>query len=75
MTHPHFRARGALITVRHPKAGELGLYASPIKLSATPGRIERTAPCLGEDNDRVFEGLLGLNPQEFRALQAQGVVR
>ncbi|HET8578981.1 MAG TPA: CoA transferase, partial [Methylomirabilota bacterium] len=75
VTHPHFRARGTLAAIRHPKVGELSLYTSPIKLSATPGRIERTAPCLGEDNDYVFQGLLGLNPQEYRGAQAQGVVR
>jgi crotonobetainyl-CoA:carnitine CoA-transferase CaiB-like acyl-CoA transferase len=74
-THPHIRARRTLTSLRHPKAGEFSLYASPIKLSVTPGRIERTAPCLGEDNERIFQGLLGLNPREYRALEAQGVVR
>jgi len=74
-TYLHFRARGMLTAIRHPKAGEFSLYISPIKLFATPGRIERAAPCFGEDNERVFEGLHGLKPQEHRDLQAHGVVR
>jgi crotonobetainyl-CoA:carnitine CoA-transferase CaiB-like acyl-CoA transferase len=74
-THPHFRARGALQPLSHPRAGGYELYTSPIKLSGTPGRIERTAPCLGEDNDRVFLDLLGLSPAEYEALRSRGVIR
>jgi crotonobetainyl-CoA:carnitine CoA-transferase CaiB-like acyl-CoA transferase len=73
--HPHFRSRGTLAVVRHPAAGEFALYTSPIKLSATPGRIERTAPCLGEHNEEVFGRILGLGRDEIEALRARGVVR
>jgi crotonobetainyl-CoA:carnitine CoA-transferase CaiB-like acyl-CoA transferase len=61
--------------VRHPAAGEFALYTSPIKLSATPGRIERAAPCLGEHNEAVFGRILGLGRDEIAALRARGVVR
>jgi crotonobetainyl-CoA:carnitine CoA-transferase CaiB-like acyl-CoA transferase len=73
--HPHFRARGAVSTVRHPVVGEFALYASPIKLSATPGEIERAAPCLGEHNAEIFRGLLGLPEEEYEALFRDGVIR
>lgn len=74
-THPHFRARGAVVAVSHPIVGEQRLYASPIKLGSTPGRIDRTAPCLGEHNDRVFRDLLGLDVDEYLGLRAEGLIR
>ena len=64
--HPHFRARGLL---------DRGLYTSPIKLSATPGRIDGPAPALGADNRRVFQDLLGLSDSEFSEFVASGVIR
>jgi len=73
--HPHFRARGAVVPVSHPLVGEQRLYASPIKLGSTPGRIEGTAPCLGEHNDRVFRDLLELEAEEYLTLRAEGVIR
>ena len=74
-THPHFRARNVVVPVTHPEAGEFALYRSPIGLSATPGHIDRAAPCLGEHNDHVFLDLLGLSPGEYEALKSDGVIR
>ena len=73
--HPHFRTRGAIRAVRHPAAGDFALYASPIKPSATPGRIERAAPCLGEHNAEVFRGLLKLGEGEYEGIVQDGVIR
>jgi benzylsuccinate CoA-transferase BbsF subunit len=74
-THPHFVARSTVVDVTHPSVGPMALYTSPIKLSATPGRIDGTAPCLGEHNETVFRGLLGLDPDEYSRLCADGVIR
>lgn len=41
---PQFRARGAVRTVRHPVIGAFALYASPIKVSATPGQDRAHGP-------------------------------
>jgi benzylsuccinate CoA-transferase BbsF subunit len=73
--HPHFVARGTLVTVEEPAMGPVSLYSSPIKLSSTPGKIGRPAPRLGEHNRQVFTGLLGLSDEEVRGLQAEGVIR
>ncbi|MBI4609519.1 MAG: CoA transferase [Candidatus Rokubacteria bacterium] len=73
--HPYFRARGTLASVTHPVVGSLRLYASPIKLAETPGWIDRPAPCLGEDNPRIFGELLGLAPDEIEQLRADGLLR
>jgi crotonobetainyl-CoA:carnitine CoA-transferase CaiB-like acyl-CoA transferase len=42
-------------------------------LSETPGRVRSAAPCLGEHNEDVFKGWLGLSDEEYRALEADGV--
>jgi benzylsuccinate CoA-transferase BbsF subunit len=73
--HPHFRARGAVRAVKHPAVGDFSLYASPIKLSATPGKIERAAPCLGEHNAEIFRDLLRLQEGEYESLVRDGVIR
>ena len=74
-SHPQFRARGAVSVVSHPIVGEFALYASPIKLGATTGRIERAAPCLGEHNAEVFRDLVGLGEEEYEGLVRDGVIR
>jgi crotonobetainyl-CoA:carnitine CoA-transferase CaiB-like acyl-CoA transferase len=73
--HPHFRARGTVRAVRHPAVGDFAVYTSPIKLSATPGKIESAAPCLGEHNAEVFRGLLRLEKDEYEGLVRDGVIR
>jgi hypothetical protein len=65
-----------VVAISHPLVREHGLYTSPIKLGIAPGRIDRTAPCLGEHNDRVFiHGLAGPEPEEYLALRADGGIR
>lgn len=73
-SHPYFQARGTLTSVLHPALGRFTLYTSPIRLEATPGRIERPAPCLGEDNERIFGDLLELAPEEIERLRADGLL-
>ena len=57
----------------HAGLGEIGLMAPPFDLSETPARPERAGPTLGEHNEEVFKGLLGLAADEYAALAADGV--
>jgi formyl-CoA transferase len=43
------------------------------KLSATPGRITRRAPTLGEDTSAVLREI-GISPEQEAALRARGVL-
>jgi hypothetical protein len=43
-------------------------------LTDTPGRIEHLGRALGADNDAVFGGLLGIDPDRLAALGAAGIV-
>jgi crotonobetainyl-CoA:carnitine CoA-transferase CaiB-like acyl-CoA transferase len=39
-----------------------------------PGLDYSPAPCMGEHNEEVFRGLLGLDEEEFESLKAQQVI-
>ena len=71
---PHYREREMFVEWDDPVAGRVkGAGVAP-KFSATPGGVWRGAPWLGQDNDRVLEGLLGFPPSEVDRLRASGVV-
>jgi crotonobetainyl-CoA:carnitine CoA-transferase CaiB-like acyl-CoA transferase len=59
-------------SIAHPKSAALELVASPIKLSATPARLRRHPPLLGEHTDEVLAEL-GLTPEERLHLRQAGV--
>ena len=61
-------------TVTHTDIGEVRVDGYPARLSKTPWRMERGAPCLGEHNESVFGRLLGLGPAEVAALREEGVI-
>ena len=41
---------------------------------AAGGRIDRGAPCYGEDNEYVYGELLGMSSREIAALADEGVI-
>jgi hypothetical protein len=43
-------------------------------LTETPGRIEHLGRALGADNDAVFGGLLGIDPDRLAALGTEGII-
>ena len=71
---PHYAAREDIATVDDPTIGPVRMQAVYPRLSATPGRIQRGAPKLGEHNRDVYGGLLGLDDAEIVALERVGVV-
>ncbi|GGO74825.1 CaiB/BaiF CoA transferase family protein [Nonomuraea cavernae] len=71
---PHFAAREAIIKVQHPDFGELAMQNVAPKLSATPGAVRTAGPALGEHNQEIYHGLLGLTPEEIDRLSAGGII-
>ena len=71
---PHVRARGDLERVDDPVVGPLLMQGLHARFSRTPGSIRRAAPRLGEHNDEVYGGLLGLASEDLDALRADGVI-
>jgi crotonobetainyl-CoA:carnitine CoA-transferase CaiB-like acyl-CoA transferase len=54
LASPHLRARGFFATVSHPVAGDVVMPGAPYRHAATPWRIRRPAPCLGQHTAEVL---------------------
>jgi crotonobetainyl-CoA:carnitine CoA-transferase CaiB-like acyl-CoA transferase len=70
----HLQARGTFVPVEDPDFGTVTVQAPVAVLSDTPGRIDHLGRALGADNDDVFGGLLGLDPDRLAALRAAGTI-
>jgi formyl-CoA transferase len=70
----HFAAREAIVAVPHPQFGTLRMQNVVPKLSATPGRIRRPSPALGEHNDTVYRELLAMPEDRYERLKAARVI-
>jgi crotonobetainyl-CoA:carnitine CoA-transferase CaiB-like acyl-CoA transferase len=71
---PHYAARQDIVTVDDPTIGPVKMPAVYPRLSATPGRIDRGAPRLGEHNQEIYGSLLGLSTEELARLAADKVI-
>jgi len=71
---PGFVHRGMVHTVTLPWYGEATLLQAPWHFSDFAPRVDRPAPLLGQHNDEVFSGLLGLPADEIARLKADGVI-
>lgn len=72
---PHFAAREALVEVDTPRWGKIKMQNSFPKLSDTPGSIRTPAPTeIGQHNDEVYRGLLGLDDAEIERLKAASAI-
>jgi len=61
--------------VDHPVAGSIRIPALPLRFGRRPKRwFERPAPTLGEHNEEILTGLLGLSRAEIAGLSASGVI-
>lgn len=74
LADPHFAARGALIETETPGLGRVTMQGVVPRLSQTPGRVRAPAPDLGQHNEEIFQGLLGMERGEFDALISKGIV-
>jgi crotonobetainyl-CoA:carnitine CoA-transferase CaiB-like acyl-CoA transferase len=61
----HFTERGMLVEVEHAIAGTMKLVGPTIKFSRTPSKVDKPGPILGEHNDEVFKGMLGMKDDEL----------
>jgi crotonobetainyl-CoA:carnitine CoA-transferase CaiB-like acyl-CoA transferase len=70
---PGFAAEGAIVEQAHPSLGTLRMPGPFVRLSATPARLDRPAPLLGEHGAEVLAELR-YSPERIAALVAAGVV-
>ena len=70
----HFKAREAIVSVMHPKFGDLKMQNVAPKLSLTPGQIRSPAPDMGQHNDEIYRGLLDYGDERLAGLKERGVI-
>lgn len=71
----HLASREYFIEVEHPELGTTISYqGAPYRSSVTPWKLSRRAPLVGEHNDDVYMGELGLSRQGMLALRQSGVI-
>jgi crotonobetainyl-CoA:carnitine CoA-transferase CaiB-like acyl-CoA transferase len=67
------KERGHYVKLEHPEMGECLYDRIPFRLSKTPDQLNRCAPCLGQDTEKVCCEMLGLSDEKFLELLNDGV--
>jgi crotonobetainyl-CoA:carnitine CoA-transferase CaiB-like acyl-CoA transferase len=73
LSDAHLAERGVFKTVHHDVVGDHMVIDVPIRMSATPGRYETSAPLLGADTDAVLESI-GYDRARINDLRERGIV-
>ncbi len=71
---PHMHQRGMLEVVDHYDYGPVVLPNSPLRFHETEPVPTRVSPRVGEHNDEVYRGWLGLSSTEMNQLRESGVI-
>ncbi|MEO0998562.1 MAG: CaiB/BaiF CoA-transferase family protein [Pseudomonadota bacterium] len=72
---PHFKAREAIVDVESERFPGLKMQNIFPKFSKTPGKIRWPGPLtLGEHNEEIYGGELGMSAAELAALGESGVI-
>jgi crotonobetainyl-CoA:carnitine CoA-transferase CaiB-like acyl-CoA transferase len=71
---PQYAARGNLLRIDDPRAGELIVPAPAPRLSLTPSQVRSAGPALGDANADILGGMLGLSPDQLAGLKVRGVI-
>jgi formyl-CoA transferase len=67
----HVRGREMYVELDHPQRGKWWNVGMPIKLSASPAKIERS-PTLGEHTDEILTQVLGYDASRVAKLKEAG---
>ena len=71
---PHMHQRGMLEIVDHYDYGPVVLPNSPLRFHGTDKVETKLSPRVGEHNDEIYGGWLGLSGAEITRLRATGVI-
>ena len=72
---PHLEDREFFVPVEHPELGREFTYPGPAAIyNSSPWRISRRAPLIGEHNEEILGGELGLSKSGLEALNKLGAI-
>jgi formyl-CoA transferase len=74
LADPTYAENGNIVSVEDPDLGEVRMQGVVPRLTNHPGEVWRTAPALGEDNERVYSGYLGLGDDKVAELKRSGTI-
>jgi formyl-CoA transferase len=70
----HFKAREAIVEMDDKHLGKLKMQSTFPKLSSTPGKVRWTGPDLGEHNEDVYKGVLGMDDKTYKDYLERGII-
>lgn len=74
MADRHMHERGMLEFVDHPDLGRVILPRTPLRLHGTDVAETKPSPRIGQHNEDIYCGWLGLSQAEYEALKSDGVI-
>lgn len=75
LENEQLKSRDFWVEINHPELDTNITYPGVFaKLSQTPMEINRRAPLIGEHNNDIYQGELGLSPSELSTLHRFGVI-
>ncbi|RKU30086.1 carnitine dehydratase [Candidatus Poribacteria bacterium] len=74
VNHEQVKAREMITQVVHQLTGIVEIPGIPIKLSDTPGSVDKPAPSLGEHTDPLLMRFLGITEVEIEILRRERVI-
>jgi crotonobetainyl-CoA:carnitine CoA-transferase CaiB-like acyl-CoA transferase len=74
MKDPHYAARESIATVNEPGIGPVKMAGVFPRFSGVPNKAIEAAPDLGQHNQEIYGGLLGLSPERMAELSQAGVL-
>jgi len=74
LNDPQVKHREHFRLLQHKVIGWHHYHTPAYKLSKTPAHLWKASPCLGQDNDFVYEELLGYTDEEVAQLLLDGVI-
>jgi crotonobetainyl-CoA:carnitine CoA-transferase CaiB-like acyl-CoA transferase len=69
-----FRERDQVITVEDPELGPLRMPGVTPRLAQHPGKVWRSGPALGQDNELIYKSYLDMSDERYDKLHADGTI-
>ena len=73
LNNEHVKARDLIINEKHPIEGDVTQFSLPIKFSSFNFNIEKPAPMLGEDTEKILKGL-GYSEKDIEELKEKKII-
>ena len=74
LNDPNSLEREMVVYTEVPGLGKVPFVGNPLKLETRRIQNRERAPLIGENNEEIFKGMLGVSDEEYSALQEKGVI-